>query len=92
MLKLYYSNQLEALRENIVTLIAQQPLPSPLQKECIVVPHSAQAQWLKLALAHKLGVAANIEFLSPEQFLWRLQGALLPRCGTRNFFTRDALR
>ncbi|MGL4826297.1 MAG: exodeoxyribonuclease V subunit gamma [Vibrionaceae bacterium] len=92
MLKLYYSNQLEALREKIVTLIAQQPLSSPLQKECIVVPHNALAQWLKLAVARELGVAANIEFLSPEQFLWRLQSALLPHCGTRNFFTRDALR
>ncbi|MGL5336236.1 MAG: exodeoxyribonuclease V subunit gamma, partial [Enterovibrio sp.] len=92
MLKLYYSNQLEALREKIVTLIAQQPLSSPLQKECIIVPHSAQAQWLKLAVAQKLGVAANIEIFSPEQFLWRLQSALLPHCGTRNFFTRDALR
>jgi exodeoxyribonuclease V gamma subunit len=71
MLKVFNSNRTEALVTALGDLLAT-PLASPLQPELVVVPTPAMAQWLRLRLADRFGVCANVEFLYPASFIWEI--------------------
>jgi len=71
MLKLYQSNQLEQLTDQLAALL---PLSnsSPFEAEHIVVPHIGMQRWLTLQLAERLGICANVEFPLPARLIWDL--------------------
>ncbi len=77
MLTLWHSNRLERLADRLAEALATRPAP-PLVPECIMVQHPGTAQWLRVALAARLGIAANIEFLLPGSLIWRLLRARWP--------------
>ncbi|MGL5554389.1 MAG: exodeoxyribonuclease V subunit gamma, partial [Aeromonas veronii] len=51
MFTLYHSNQLDLLKELLVSRIRQAPLSHPFDREQILVQSPGMAQWLKLELA-----------------------------------------
>ena len=59
---------------------------NPLRPETVLVMNYAQRVWLQHFLAERLGISANLRFISPESFL----GSLVSAPDT-NFFERDTL-
>ncbi|MFQ2386293.1 exodeoxyribonuclease V subunit gamma [Aeromonas dhakensis] len=72
MFTLYHSNQLDLLKELLVSRIRQTPLAHPFEREQILVQSPGMAQWLKLELAKAFGIAANIDFPLPASFIWEM--------------------
>ncbi|MCF6283413.1 MAG: exodeoxyribonuclease V subunit gamma [Candidatus Polarisedimenticolaceae bacterium] len=91
MLKLYQSNQLELLVDQLADLL---PLThgSPFQPESIVVPHLGMRRWLTLQLAQRLGICANVEFPLPARLIWDLFRAVDVDLPEQSSFTPDILR
>ena len=91
MLKLYQSNQLELLVDQLADLL---PLThgSPFQSESIVVPHLGMRRWLTLQLAQRLGICANVEFPLPARLIWDLFRAVDVDLPEQSSFTPDILR
>ena len=76
--RLYPSNVLELL----AALLAEElrtPVPdqSPLAPDVVLIPQVAMRRWLQATLAAKYGVAANLEFLTPGEFVARALDANL---------------
>ena len=76
-LRVTYSNRLEALADRLAAAIGSRRQTSPLAKVQVVVPHRDVETWLQQRLACRLGVAANVEFMSFRRFLRRLADAAL---------------
>ena len=76
--RLYPSNVLELLAallaEELRTPVAGQ---SPLAPDVVLIPQVAMRRWLQATLAAKYGVAANLEFLTPGEFVARALDANL---------------
>ncbi len=77
-LRVYKSNYLEHLVEHLAGRVLKQPLSSPLVRERIVVETQGMAQWLKLELARRQGIVANVEFPFPRAFISELIRAVVP--------------
>ena len=80
MLHVHHSNRLERLADSLCGVIAT-PVGAPLAPETIVVSNPGMARWLSLAVAQRLGVAANLDCVFPAAFVWRVlraQDANLP--------------
>ncbi|MGH8581213.1 MAG: exodeoxyribonuclease V subunit gamma [Gammaproteobacteria bacterium] len=90
MLYLYQSNRLEHLAEALAEVLAE-PLPPPLQAETVVVQNQAVAAWLKLQIAERLGVCANVRFPLPGRFLWELFRSGLDDLPEPNAFDPETL-
>ncbi len=90
MLKVYQSNKVERLLSKLVTLLLEQDT-SPLEQEIIVVENPGLAHWLKMQLAHSLGIAANIEFPMPSRFFWQIQRQLMPDLAQDSVFNKNSL-
>ena len=70
--RLYHGNALEVLAELLAeTLRTPVVEDSPLQPDTILVPQVAMRRWLQSALARRHGIAANLEFLTPGEFVSR---------------------
>lgn len=76
--RLYHSNALEVLAglmaEELRAPAPGQPLLAP---DTILIPQAAMRRWLQATLAEAHGIAANIEFLAPGQFVARALDANL---------------
>jgi exodeoxyribonuclease V gamma subunit len=72
---LHRSNRLESLAGALAEQL-RVPLHSPLAAETVLVQSQGMARWLKLELARRLGVAANVEFPFPRAFAHGLFRAL----------------
>ncbi len=82
MLHVHHSNRLERLADRLCEVIAA-PLGPALAPETIVVPNPGMARWLSLAVAQRLGVAANLDCVFPAAFVWRVLRAQGPRARRR---------
>lgn len=71
---LHHGNRLEVLAEALAENLRARPL-DPLAAETILVPHPGMAQWLKMRLADRLGIAAHLDFPLPAAWFGRLAGA-----------------
>ncbi|MEJ2025530.1 MAG: exodeoxyribonuclease V subunit gamma, partial [Deltaproteobacteria bacterium] len=67
-LRLYTSNRMENLAEALSRRL-EDPLPSPLEQEIIVVQSVGMERWLRMQLARQHGVCANVQFPFPNAFL-----------------------
>lgn len=67
-LRLYTSNRMETLAE-VLSRLLEEPLPSPLEQEIIVVQSVGMERWLRMQLARHHGVCANVRFPFPNAFL-----------------------
>ena len=67
--------------ENLATALAEvleEPLPDPFVPERLIVPSRGMAQWVSLALAEELGVAAHLAFWTPREAVDALIAAYAP--------------
>ncbi len=80
--RLYYSNALDVLAGLLAEELAH-PVPgqSPLEPDIVLIPQAAMRRWLQAALAQRHGVAANIQFLAPGEFVSRALDANVPATG-----------
>ena len=76
MLELLQSNRMSLLLETLSERL-QQP-DDPFEPALIVVQSQGIGQWLKVELAERLGIAANIDCLLPAELIWRLYQQVLP--------------
>jgi len=77
--RLYHSNSLDVLArllaEQMRTPVSGQPVLMP---ETILIPQAAMKRWLQATLAAQHGIAANLEFLTPGEFVARALKANVP--------------
>lgn len=91
MFTVYHSNKLETLKILLVHLIKSDPYVNPFEPEQILVQSPGMSQWLKMALADDLGIAANIEFPLPATFIWDVFTELLPEVPKRSAFNKESM-
>ena len=72
MLHFHNSNRMENLVGQLADKVLNEPLSSPFVREQIVVETQGLAQWLKLELARRAGILANVEFPFPRAFISKL--------------------
>jgi exodeoxyribonuclease V gamma subunit len=75
MLELLQSNRMQLLIETLCARL-QQP-EDPFEPTLVVVQSQGIGQWLKVELAKRLGIAANIECMLPAELIWRLYQRVL---------------
>ena len=80
--RLYPSNALDVLAALLAEEL-REPVPGQplLEPEVVLIPQVAMRRWLQSTLAAEHGVAANLEFLTPGEFVAR---ALLANLGPAN--------
>lgn len=77
--RLYWSNAL-----NVLARLLAEELRVPAQgqsllaPEIILIPQAAMRRWLQAELAQAYGIAANLEFLTPGEFVRRALDANVP--------------
>ncbi|HEA3085401.1 TPA: exodeoxyribonuclease V subunit gamma [Aeromonas dhakensis] len=91
MFTLYHSNQLDLLKELLVSRIRQTPLAHPFEHEQILVQSPGMAQWLKLELAKAFGIAANIDFPLPASFIWEMFTRVLADVPRQSPYNKGAM-
>ena len=76
--RLYHSNALDVLAELLADEL-RKPAPGQalLAPDTILIPQVAMRRWLQAMLAAKHGIAANLEFLTPGEFVARALDANL---------------
>ncbi len=76
--RLYHSNALEVLAGILADLL-RAPVPPErlLEPEVVLIPQVAMRRWLQATLAAAHGVAANIDFLTPGEFVGQVLAANL---------------
>ncbi len=78
--RLYHSNALEVLAGILAGILRAPADPAaPLAPDVVLIPQVAMRRWLQASLAARHGVAANIEFLTPGEFVGRALDANLGR-------------
>ncbi|MGO1297023.1 MAG: exodeoxyribonuclease V subunit gamma [Vibrio sp.] len=91
MFTVYHSNKVDTLKILLVHLIKNDPLPNPFQAEQILVQSPGMSQWLKMALAQEIGVAANMDFPLPATFIWEMFTQVLAGVPKRSAFNKEAM-
>ncbi len=76
--RLYHSNALDVLAELLADEL-RKPVPgqSLLAPDTVLIPQVAMRRWLQATLAAKHGIAANLDFLTPGEFVARVLDANL---------------
>ena len=76
--RLYHSNALDLLAELLADEL-RKPAPgqSLLTPDTLLIPQVAMRRWLQATLAQRHGIAANLEFLTPGEFVARALDANL---------------
>ena len=77
MFYLYHHHDLTRLA-NLLTALRRTHLPSPLATDSILVPNMGLGRWLKMHIAERDGIAANIATLLPAPFFWDVIAGSLP--------------
>ncbi|UTH76514.1 exodeoxyribonuclease V subunit gamma [Chromobacterium sp. IIBBL 290-4] len=91
MLFLYQSNRLEQLGELFCGMTQSMPLADPFAAETVIVQSRDMGRWITLDVARKAGVAANIDFVLPAAFAWRLMQKVMPDLPRKSAFVPEVL-
>lgn len=77
--RLYHSNSLEVLA-GLLAATLREPAPGQpsLAPDTILIPQPSMRRWLQASLAEAHGIAANLEFLAPGEFVRRALDHNLP--------------
>lgn len=65
-------NRLDTLAAELGARLAQAGVNDSLLPDTILVPQPSLRQWLQQTLAERHGIAANLDLLTPSEFVWRL--------------------
>jgi exodeoxyribonuclease V gamma subunit len=79
---LYRSNRLERLADLFARVIHTAG-GDPLAADVVIVQSEGMGQWLSLAVADRVGIAAGMDFVRPRPFLEGALGAVLGRSSLR---------
>lgn len=71
MFTVYYSNQLETLKEILIHVMTQDLLKDPLQSEVILVQSNGMAHGYNGKLQNIVGLQANSTLSMPASFIWQ---------------------
>jgi len=98
MLYLVQSNKMECLADSLISCLQETAGCGPLgqgtsvfDSEQILVQSPGMSQWLKIQIAEKLGIAANIDFPLPSSFIWQLYQHHVPNLPEKSAFTKPNL-
>lgn len=86
------SNRLDWLAQRLAARVAAAAGPLSLQAEVVLIPQPTLRRWLQVELAQRLGIAANLEFLTPSEWVWKLLRAAQPGLPDASPWDADALR
>jgi len=75
MLQIHSSNYLESLLTRLLSDIER---GDPLHADVIVVQNPGMSRWLHQQIAERTGISANIDFVTPGNFLWRTARCWVP--------------
>src|SRR5690606_40293060 len=80
--RLYHSNALDVLA-GLLSAELRTPAPGQglLEPDVVLIPQPAMRRWLQATLAQAHGVSANLEFLTPGEFVQRALDANVPGRG-----------
>jgi len=89
--RVYHSNALDVLAALLAAQV-REPAPgqSLLAPDVVLIPQVAMRRWLQATLAAAHGVAANLEFLTPGEFVRQALDANLPAGDTPDDVELDA--
>jgi exodeoxyribonuclease V gamma subunit len=91
--RLIHGNDLEVLAAILARELAQAPPGGAvLAPETILIPQPAMRRWLQKTLAETHGIAANLRFLTPGEFVRQVLDANLPDHGEAGLGDAGALR
>lgn len=90
-LSIVSSNRVETLQRSLSHCISTDMLSNPFAPEIIVVPTFAMARWLNLKIAQQQGVAANIEYPMPANWVWQLATSILDNVPKIDPLSRDMM-
>lgn len=90
MLHLVQSNKMEILADSLIDCLSQQDKQgaSVFVADTILVQSPGMSQWLKIQIAEKRGIAANIEFPLPSSFIWNLYRQHIDHLPEQSAFTK----
>ena len=69
----------------------REPLTNPFKKEEFLVQSRGMNSWIKLQMADRLGVLANVEFRFPEETIWMILRGFLGEGAQRNPYTKEGM-
>ena len=90
-LSILSSNRVEILKDCLAERLAEAPLGDPFAREVVVVPTFAMGRWLNLRLAQSHGIAANIDYPQPGEWVWDLAGEVLGDLPHRDPYSADTM-
>lgn len=89
MFYIHQSNQVEMLADKLSEIIRSSVAPNPFTQEVILVQSPGMSQWLKISLAQRVSVMANIEFPLPSSFIWKLYQRLIDDLPEQSAFNKS---
>jgi exodeoxyribonuclease V gamma subunit len=93
MLYLVQSNKMECLADSLISCLQDTAGQggqgiSVFDADQILVQSPGMSQWLKIQIAEKLGIAANIDFPLPSSFIWQLYQQHIQDLPEQSAFTK----
>jgi exodeoxyribonuclease V gamma subunit len=85
-------NRLDRLAAHLGARLASPADPESLAPEVVLIPQPAMRQWLQQTLAERDGIAANLDLLTPSEFVWRLLRDARPDLPESSPWDRERLR
>jgi exodeoxyribonuclease V gamma subunit len=81
---------MECLAESLISCLQETSKngASIFESDQILVQSPGMSQWLKIQIAEKLGIAANIDFPLPSSFIWQLYQQHVPNLPEQSAFTK----
>ena len=91
--RLYHSNALEVLAGLLAAGVASAPDDGDwMRPDVVLVPQASMRRWVQQALAERLGICANLQLLTPGEFVDRALDANLGPAPVADRLAPDALR
>ncbi len=91
MFTLYQSNNLNILKNKMFNIIYKKKKNIFLNNFFILIPNNNISLMLKMFLANKIGIYANLKFILTGKFIWKLYKILLPKISNNYFFKKNNL-
>lgn len=90
MLHLIQSNKMEVLADSLIDCLSRQSSePAELfSADTILVQSPGMSQWLKIQIAEKRGIAANLSFPLPSSFIWERYRQHIDNLPEQSAFTK----
>ncbi len=77
MFYLYHHHDLSRLAD-VLTVLRRHDVESPLAADLVLVPNTGLGRWLKMRMAEREGICANLATELPAPFFWKLVADSLP--------------